>query len=374
MQILHINSNYIYTPLHQLLTQAQRRQGITSEIFAPVVQNAKPSIPLDDNVCAVGCFAKWDRLFFDLKQSKILRAAEQNVDAAAYDLIHAHTVFTDGNAAMKLARKYAKPYIVAVRNTDINTFFKRAFYLRGRGVKILRNAAAVIFLAETYKKQLFETYIPARFREEIIKKCHVIPNGIDDFWIQNAVTEKEENCRRIEQKKLELLLVGRVERNKNAQTAAKACEILRQRGWDVRLTLVGKAADEKLYEQLIQKPFVRHIPHSTKEQLLPIYQKSDIYVMPSFHESFGLVYAEAMSQGLPIIYTQGQGFDAQFPEGDVGFHVLPDSAEDIAEKILLITEQYAQMSARCSERSRKFDWNLIAARYAELYTELRETK
>ena len=96
--------------------------------------------------------------------------------------------------------------------------------------------------------------------------------------------------------------------------------------------------------------------------------------MPSFHESFGLVYAEAMSQGLPVVYTKGQGFDGQFAEGEVGYHAAADSAEDIAEKILLITEQYAQMSARCFERSRKFDWNLIAARYAQLYTELRETK
>lgn len=40
--------------------------------------------------------------------------------------------------------------------------------------------------------------------------------------------------------------------------------------------------------------------------------------MPSHKETFGLVYAEAMSQGLPIIYTKNQGFDGQFPDGYVG--------------------------------------------------------
>ena len=38
-----------------------------------------------------------------------------------------------------------------------------------------------------------------------------------------------------------------------------------------------------------------------------IYRENDIYVMPSIIETFGLVYAEAMSQGLPVIYTRGQG-------------------------------------------------------------------
>jgi len=43
--------------------------------------------------------------------------------------------------------------------------------------------------------------------------------------------------------------------------------------------------------------------------------------MPSITETFGLVYAEALSQGLPVLYTRGQGFDRQFEEGEVGYAV-----------------------------------------------------
>jgi glycosyltransferase involved in cell wall biosynthesis len=69
-------------------------------------------------------------------------------------------------------------------------------------------------------------------------------------------------------------------------------------------------------------------------ELIDIYRANDIFVMPSFTESFGLVYAEAISQGLPVVYSIGQGFDRQFPEGEVGYHADPNSAQSVADAIL----------------------------------------
>ena len=66
--------------------------------------------------------------------------------------------------------------------------------------------------------------------------------------------------------------------------------------------------------------------------------------MPSFTESFGLVYAEAMSQGLPVIYSKGQGFDNQFPEGMVGVHVSAYDAHDVAEGIEKVVNNFYQMT------------------------------
>ena len=58
-----------------------------------------------------------------------------------------------------------------------------------------------------------------------------------------------------------------------------------------------------------------------KEELIKLYRDSHIFTMPSITESFGLVYAEAMTQALPVVYTKGQGFDGQFPDGEVGYSV-----------------------------------------------------
>lgn len=89
--------------------------------------------------------------------------------------------------------------------------------------------------------------------------------------------------------------------------------------------------------------------------------------MPSHHETFSLVHAEAMSQGLPVIYSRGQGFDGQFEDGVVGFSVQYDSPEEIAEKVIDIINNYEAISQNCVEKADKFDWDKIAGKYIEIY-------
>ena len=88
----------------------------------------------------------------------------------------------------------------------------------------------------------------------------------------------------------------------------------------------------------------------SKELLLSQYRQNDIFILPSKKESFGLVYAEAMSQGLPVIYTKGQGFDGQYPEGEIGYHINPNDSMDIANKILLIVGNYNVISGNCIKK------------------------
>ncbi len=89
--------------------------------------------------------------------------------------------------------------------------------------------------------------------------------------------------------------------------------------------------------------------------------------MPSIHETFGLVYAEAMSQGLPVIYSKSQGFDGQFEDGTVGHVVNSLDHNDIAEKIIKIFYDYETKSKNCIELFHKFDWKTIACEYLSLY-------
>ena len=91
--------------------------------------------------------------------------------------------------------------------------------------------------------------------------------------------------------------------------------------------------------------------------------------MPSFYESFGLVYAEAMSQGLPVIYTKGQGFDKQFSDGVVGYSVNPKNIEDIKEKIADIINNYETISNNCLNYVNKFFWENISSYYKNLFEE-----
>ena len=91
--------------------------------------------------------------------------------------------------------------------------------------------------------------------------------------------------------------------------------------------------------------------------------------MPSTSETFGLVYVEALSQGLPIIYAKGQGFDGYYSNIGIGFGVNARDYNDIANKIEQIIDNYDQISSNISKLDLEddFDWENIAARYFELY-------
>ena len=89
--------------------------------------------------------------------------------------------------------------------------------------------------------------------------------------------------------------------------------------------------------------------------------------MPSILETFGLVYAEAMSQGIPIIYSKGQGFDGQFDNGIVGYAVNCFDYKDISEKIIDLYNNYQQFSEQCLSMVDKFNWSTIAQEYMKIY-------
>lgn len=363
MKILHINCNYIGTTLHQLMVEELENNGIENEVFVPTYNKNISVITPNNNVCVSECFNKWDRIFFDYKQKKILEAIENKYDIKSFDMIHAYTLFTDGNVARILSEKYNIPFVVAVRNTDVNDFFRKMFFLRKRGIKTMKKASAVFFLSNSYFKDVFDKYIPINDKKEISEKVEIIPNGIDKFWFENRLYQEKN----IDLNNIKIIYAGRIDKNKNIPTTQKALNILRQEGFNVSLTVVGKVCDKKEFNKICRDGYTSYIPPVKKEELIEMYRNSDIFVMPSFTESFGLVYAEAMSQGLPVIYSKGQGFDGQFEEGKVGKSVDSKNPNSVAEGIKFIIKNYYSMSKNSIEMSRKFNWKEICDFYIQIY-------
>lgn len=363
MRVLHINCNYIGTTLHQTMVEELSRQGIENEVFVPTYDKHIAVIKPNENVCVSECFHKWDRLVFDYKQKKIIKAIEARYDIRSFDLIHAYTVFTDGNVARTLSKKYGIPYVVAVRNTDVNDFFRIMVPLRSRGVQIMKDARAVFFLSNAYKNQVFDRYIPAKDKENIALKTRMIPNGIDDFWLSNAPVLPKSGIG----EKVNMIFAGRIDKNKNIPTILKAVQIMAEQGSQAHLTVVGRVQDKKEFQRIQESPLVTYKPAMPKEKLIEEYRAADIFVMPSFTESFGLVYAEAMSQGLPVIYSKGQGFDGQFPEGFVGYHVDAASPRDLAERIMQVIAEYPQLQKHTVESAKVFQWSELVTKYRIIY-------
>ena len=363
MKVLHINANYLYTNLHQCMSRALTEQGVDNQVFVPICSGDNLVVTPDENVVVCECLRKWYRVWFYGKQRKIRKALEAEISVGQFDILHAYTLFTDGNCAYELSKKYGVPYVVAVRNTDVNIFFKWMPHLRSRGVEILANAKAVFFMSETYKNHVLNNYVPAALQGVLEAKAYVIPNGIDDFWHENLEAKERKNCN----DPVKLVFAGRVDANKNITTTQAAMRVLRDRGYQTHLTVVGKVADKAVFDRIVRDEHTTYIPPKDKSELIQIYRDNDIFVMPSHTETFGLVYVEAMSQGLPVIYTKGQGFDGQFPEGQVGYHVDDHNAEDVADGIQKVIKEYGEISTRCINNIDKFRWMSICETYQSIY-------
>ncbi len=360
---MQVCSYYISSNLYQKLFDSLEKFNISEDVYVFVDNSYKTKQEFGSNILISRCYNRLDRFVFHLKHTKVLNDIKRKIEINKYDIIHAHSLFSNGYIAYKLNQKYGIPYIVAVRNTDVNLFFNKMIFLRSIGVNILRNAEKIIFISEPYKSRTLDKFIPVRYRKEIQDKSIVISNGIDEFWLKNKWEERNSP----KDKKINLIYVGDLSANKNIETTTEACEILIKRGYEVNYKIIGEIKDKRYKEFINKYSFIQYIPYSQKEELIEYYRESDMFVMPSKHETFGLVYAEAMSQGLPVIYTRGQGFDGRFNEGEVGYSVQYNSAEEVAYRIIDILENYEIISNNCTSKVDRFNWDKIAEEYVKNY-------
>jgi len=370
MNVLHINSNYLTSKLHENLIDKIESEDLHNTIYMPIKEEKKDEFLFESKheVYSPVAFNNIDKFIFTYKQRKILKKLHDVIQPKEYDIVHAHTLFTDGNIALKLREDYGIPYVVTVRGyTDIESFFKVRINLRGKGRKILEKASKVIFLSDLNREQLLSQYISSEaLKDEIMNKSVILPNGIDDFWFENENSPKSLD----DKKNLEFIQVGKIYKRKNILGSIEGIKMFdTQHNNSSNLTVVG-GVEDKGYAESVQAEnelSVQMISQTPREELIQMYREHDIFIMPSFQETFGLVYPEAMSQGLPVIYSKGQGFDNQFSDGEVGYPVESDNPQDIAEKIELILNNYEKISKRALENYQKFNWDVLSKRYIEIY-------
>lgn len=370
MNILHVNSYYSSGTFYKGLYDEQIKHGLAIDVYVPVDYRYSYGSRDFGNYTKISkVFSQIDRLLFFTKQKKILKDVQKTYELKKFDIIHAHSLFVNGYVAMKLKEKYGIPYCVAVRDTDLNLFFKKMIHLKKIGIQILACADKVIFLSSGYRNEITDKIIPEKMKDEVLRKSEIIPNGIDDFWHENIGKARSLKKGKNE---VRIISVGVVNKRKNMSTTERALNILNSRNseHEYSLTIVGRIQDNGIFKRIMKNESVRHIPHVSKKELLSTYQNHDVFVLPSLRETFGLVYPEAMSQGLPVIYTRGQGFDGQFDDGEVGYAVDCSDEREIANRVNDCIENYYIISTRCIRGVEKFKWSGLANSYNMLYDEM----
>lgn len=374
MRVLHLSSSYPYTDLYKNLIHELDNKGIQQIMYVALKNKHIENKRILDEAQSIEYvfsypFNYLDRFIYYSKMYKISKDIEKSIDLKKINLVHAHFLFTDGGVAYQLKKKYGIEYIVAVRNSDINFFFKYGLHIRNYGLKILREAQKIIFITPSYKEQLLKRYIPNKLITNIDKKMLVIPNGIDKFWTDNIYMDKPV---KVNDMTLSLIFIGELNENKNIMTSLQVFEELKKRGYQVNFNIVGNGPLEATIKEWIQKTnnqkfIILHGYVSEKKRLLKLYRQSDIFIMPSLKETFGLVYIEAMSQGLPVIYTEGEGIDGYFKQGHVGYAANPKNVLELSNCIERIINNYDVLSRNAKKESVEFNWADISESYIDLY-------
>lgn len=177
---------------------------------------------------------------------------------------------------------------------------------------------------------------------------------------------------------MRLIFVGEICKRKNVSTTIRLVKKLNEQKLNTVFDVVGDGDQAQNCIDLARKlqiddKVLLHGWKTSKEDLKHFYDTAHLFVMLSFKETFGTTYIEAISQGIPILYTEGQGIDGYFEEGRVGYHCNPKDIDVAAEKIFAILDNYDEISQNCIEESKKFCWAKVAEKYAAVISNMQNS-
>src|SRR3989344_1418933 len=144
---------------------------------------------------------------------------------------------------------------------------------------------------------------------------------------------------------------------------------------DVYFVHVGAEVDKDYYRYLLNKVDELGINDKVKffgkkyfDELVDFYLASDIFVLSSSNESFGIPMLEAMAAGLPIITTDVGAARDLIEEGKNGFIVDAEDLNKILSRVKKLNLK--EMGNVSKEKSKDYDWNILIPRLEAKYYEL----
>ena len=373
MKILHISNDFCHTKVHSMLYQELDRMGVEQTVFNPVRDAAHVGRNRFEGEHTTIIYAhvvkSWHKYAYHLKRRHVFSEMLKRIDPQEYSLIHATTLLTDGGLAYQLYKRFGIPYIVAVRNTDVNEFLKFMPHTWIDARMILLNAKKIIFISKGLRDHFVRHPAIRGIASKIEEKFMLMPNGINDYYLDHISHEPRTGHN--------IVYVGRFSTCKNIVRLAKAVLKLREipKLNDCTLTLVGggRASTDVMERMIKDYPNVFHFlgPIYEPSKMCEVFSQTKMFAMPSLHETFGLVYIEALTQNLPVLYTKGQGVDGLLPQS-AGIAVNPYSIDNIANGLAaLLTNEKAGNQEVDFEQ---FRWSKIAEKYKELYVNTRTAK
>jgi glycosyltransferase involved in cell wall biosynthesis len=260
------------------------------------------------------------------------------------------------------------PYIVSLRGSDVpyyDIYNKKVHFLnillKPLNRHIWRKAKRVVALSQSLRNTALRT--------SPNQEIQVIPNGVEPELFTPPKSERKPN------KEFRMITVSRLVKRKGIHHILQTLAQIKDK--DIRLLIVGTGNYESSLKNLCSKlklnALVTFYGYCPRERLCELYNRSDVFILPSLVESFGLVFAEAMACGLPIIGARTGGI-LDLVKNENGILVEPGDIDglDVAVRKLMHDVELRKSMGRKSREiiMAHHNWERVTAQYLEAYREL----
>ncbi len=350
-----------------VLTRGEESMLSEEEMEGVLVHRVRePRRPRD-----LGEFVTW----IEHMNADMLAAGVELGDRFDFDLVHGHDWLV-AVAGDHLANRFRCPLVVTIHATEYGRHqgwvdSHPQSYIHGVERWMANRAERVITCSHYMRGHVADIY---DLEEE---RVTVIPNGIDPLDLQPIDDLETLRARFAGPQQRLVLLVGRLVYEKGFQLALEALPGLIERLGDVRFLVAGSGTHEKeLRAQAEQLGLMEHgtfLGWIGDDVLHSLYRISDLCVIPSIYEPFGLVALEAMASGCPCIVADTGGLREVVPNDDVGLRFRSRDSASLAamvERVLTDEPLRDRLVAEASEHVLRFDWADVARQTAELYAGL----
>lgn len=281
------------------------------------------------------------------------------------DVVHVQYM-APGAIPIILLKLMVQKNIVATAHTNADVYGVKAMKL----LKFLQSHVLRAF-----------TCITLRAEKNFFGSCSLFDSSIcripahAHYTIYNAlpgyiqITDKKRENKDI----ITIGVVSRLEHIKGMDLVVPAFAKVYAKHKNIRLLVVGDGSLLKQMEEdanrLHLKNIIKFVGRQEQAALQSYYDKIDVLLMPSRSEGFGLTAIEGMARGCVLVASNTGGLPEVVREGYVGLLHLPESVDDLSNKICCLIENpkhLEQMRSHLQDYVQQFTF----ARYADLFTDL----
>ena len=283
------------------------------------------------------------------------------------EIVHVHYAIPHAYAGYMAKQMLAQegifiPMVTTLHGTDITLVGSHPFYKPAVTFSI-NNSDAVTSVSQSLKDDTLRLF-------NIKKEIEVVPNFIDTKKYENLYSDCERELIASKNEKI-ITHISNIRKVKRVDDVIEIFDRI-QKKIPAKLVIVGDGPEKESLENLCKKKGIdeKVLFVGNSHEVDKILCFSDLFILPSEHESFGLVALEAMVCGVPVISSNAGGLPEVNIHGESGYLSDVGNVDEMAENALKILENngtHQLFKRKAKENAQRFETKLIVPIYEEIY-------